>query len=104
MTQVDNAAALSFQNTTKANTKLNGVYHLSDKWVQELRDDSKIVTKKVDTAVNIADALAKCPSSVTGSALFVQVARLGNGLRNSHVRYLRGTLITGGWTSGDNKY
>ena len=28
--------------------------------VVELRDDSKIVTKKVDTAVNVSDVLTKC--------------------------------------------
>ena len=38
--KVDNAAAISFQQATKTNTKLKGVYNLRDKWVQELRDDS----------------------------------------------------------------
>ena len=95
----DNAAALSFQKATKANPKLKGVYrdNLREKWVQELRDDSKIVTKKVDTAVNISDVLTKCLTSVTRNALFMQVDRISNGLRNSYVRYLGGpgTIITG---------
>ena len=93
--QVDNTAALSFQKATKANTKLKGVYNLRDKWVQELRDDSKIVTKKVDTAVNVSDVLTKCLTSVTRNALFLQVDRIANGLRNSYVRHLGGTIITG---------
>ena len=92
--QVDNAAALSFQKATKANTKLKGVYNLRDKWVQELRDDSKIVTKKVDTAVNVSDVLTKCLTSVTRNALFLQVDRIANGLRNSYVQHLGGTIIT----------
>ena len=70
---VDNAATLSFQKAKKANTKLKGVYNLREKWVHELRDDSKIVTKKVDTAVNISDVLTKCLTSVTRNALFMQV-------------------------------
>ena len=32
---VDNAAALPFQQATKANTELKGVYNLRDKWVKE---------------------------------------------------------------------
>ena len=64
--QVENAAAPLFQQATKANTKLKGAYNLRDKWVQALRDDSKIVTKKVDsdTAVNISDVLTRCLPSV----------------------------------------
>ena len=69
-------------------TKLQGVYNLRDKWVHELRSDSKIVTKKVDTAVNISDVLTKCLSSVTRNALFMQVDSTANGLRNGHVRHL----------------
>ena len=55
--QVEYAAALAFQKAAKANTNRTGVYNLREKWVQELRDDSKIVTKKVETAVNISDEL-----------------------------------------------
>ena len=93
--QVDNTAALPFQKATKANTKMKVFYNVRDKWVQELRDDSKIVTKKVDTAVNISDVLMKCLTSVTRNALFMQVDRIANGLRNSYVRHSGGTLITG---------
>ena len=73
--QVDNAAAMSFQQATKASTKLKGVYNLRDKQVQELRGDIKTVTKQVGTAVNISDVLTTCLSSVTRDALFVQVGR-----------------------------
>ena len=91
--QVDNAAALPFQKATKANTKLTGVYNLRDKWVQELGDDSKIITKKVDTALNISDVLTKFLSSVTRNVLFVQMYRIVNGLRNSYARHSGGTII-----------
>ena len=104
MIQVDNAAALSFQKATKANTKLTGVYNLQDRWVQELRDGSKISTKTVDTAVNISDVLAGCLPSVTRDTLFMQVARITSGLRSSHVRNLGRALITGAQTAGDKKY
>ena len=85
MVQVDNAAALPFQKATKANTKMKVFYNVRDKWVQELRDDSKIVIKQVDTALNISDVLTKCLPSVTRNALFMQVGRISNGLRNSYV-------------------
>ena len=65
--QVYNSAAQSFQQAnTKANTKLDleGVYNLREK---HEKSGSKnfaaivkyIVTKKVDTSVNISDVLAK---------------------------------------------
>ena len=50
--KVDNAAAISFQQATKTNRKLKGVYNLRDKWVQELHNDSNIVTEKVCTTLN----------------------------------------------------
>ena len=93
--QVDNAAALSFQKATKANTKLKGVYNLREKWVQELRDDSKIATKTVDTAIDVSDVLARCLTSATRSALWMQVGVIASGLRNSCVRHLGGLVITG---------
>ena len=51
--------------------------------------------EKVDTAVDVSDVLTKCLTSVTRNALFMQVDRIANGLRNSYVRHLGGTVITG---------
>ena len=65
-----------------------------------------MVTKKAGTAINIPDVLAKWLTSVTRTALFMQVLvdRISNahgrGLRNSYVRNLGGAAITGARTAG----
>ena len=71
-----NAAAISFQQATKTNTKLKGVYNLRDKWVQELRDDSNVATEKVCTTLNLSDVLTKCLTATVRTKLFTQLDRL----------------------------
>jgi len=56
----DNAATISFQKSTKTNTKLRGTYNLRWSWVQELKDMAKIIAVKVSTSDNLADMLTKC--------------------------------------------
>ena len=57
---VDDTAAIYFQQATKVNAKLKGVYNLRDKQVQELRDDSDIATEDARTTFNSPDAPTKC--------------------------------------------
>ena len=74
------------------------MYNLRDKWGQELRDDSNIVTEKVCTTLNLSDVLTKCLTVQTATVrtkLFTQLDRLVNGLRNSDVRHLGGMVETG---------
>ena len=85
--KVDNAEAISFQQATKTNTKLKGVYNLRDKWVQKLRDGSNMATGKVCTALNLSDVLTKCLTAIVRTRLLTQLDRLVNGLRNGHVRH-----------------
>ena len=47
------------------------------------------------------DVLAKCLTSVTRNALFMQVDMIANGLRNSYVRHLGGTLGNNNRRVGD---
>ena len=42
----------------------------------------------------MSDVLTKCLTSVTRNALFMQVDRIANGMRNTYVRHLGGTIIT----------
>ena len=92
--KVDNAAAISFQQAIKANKKLKNVCNLRDKWVQELRDDSNVVTEKVCTTLNLSDVLTKCLTATVScrTKLFTQLDRLVNGLRGSYVRHLGGAI------------
>ena len=55
----DNAATISFQRSTKTNTKIRGIYNLRWAWVKDLRNMAKIIAVKVTTNDNIADLLTK---------------------------------------------
>lgn len=56
----DNQASISFQKSTKTNTKLRGIYNLRWHWVKELRDMAQIIAVKIHTTQNVADLLTKC--------------------------------------------
>ena len=56
----DNAAAVSFQQSTTPSSKLRGVYNCRDKWVQELKDINIVKAEKVPTSLNAADMFTKC--------------------------------------------
>ena len=51
-----------------------------------------IVTEKVCTTLNLSDVLTKCLTATVRTKLFSQLDRLSNGLRNSYVRHLGGTI------------
>ena len=57
---VDNAAGVSFQNSTNMDTRLKGIFDLREEWVVELRDMAVIKAVKISTLVNVADILTKC--------------------------------------------
>ena len=62
----DNKAMISYQKSTKTNSKLRGIYNLRWAWIKELKDMAKIIAVKVATVAtieNIADlltTLTKC--------------------------------------------
>ena len=58
--QVDNQQAISFQQDTCVRTRHRGVIDMAEAWVAELKDQSKVVTKKVAGLRNPADLLTKC--------------------------------------------
>ena len=58
--QVDNQASISFQYNTCLQSRLRGCVDLREAWVQELRDQDKVKTVKVESARNKADILTKC--------------------------------------------
>ena len=56
---VDNAAGVSFQHTTCGNTQMKGIFKMSEDWVQELKDEAKVMSVHVPTDRNLADMLTK---------------------------------------------
>ena len=56
---VDNAAGVSFQHTTCASTTMKGIFKMSEDWVQELKDEKKVMSVHVPTDRNLADMLTK---------------------------------------------
>ena len=61
----DNSASISFQKSTKTNTKLRGIYNFRWEWIKELRDMAQVIAVKVHTTKNIADLLTKCQQRPT---------------------------------------
>ena len=70
---VDNAAGISFQNRTNADSKLKGCFDLREAWVKELQDRNLVRTVKVDTLLNIADLLTKCQSATAQNRLLTLI-------------------------------
>ena len=58
--QEDNAATVSFQQSTTPYSKLRGVYNLRHNWVAELRNKGVVTAVKVHTDKNVADLFTKC--------------------------------------------
>ena len=86
MIKVVNAAAIPFQQPTKANAELNGVCNPRHKRAQELRDDSGIATGKARATFDFPDAHAKRLTAALGSKLPAHLDRPVSALRNSGVR------------------
>eukprot|EP00658_Telonema_sp_P-2_P017024 TRINITY_DN16590_c0_g1_i4.p1 TRINITY_DN16590_c0_g1~~TRINITY_DN16590_c0_g1_i4.p1 ORF type:complete len:119 (+),score=8.86 TRINITY_DN16590_c0_g1_i4:462-818(+) len=62
----DNAAMISFQKSTKTNTKLRGIYNMRWSWIRELKDMAKVIAVKVATDDNLADNYAdEVPAEAT---------------------------------------
>ena len=72
---VDNAASVSFQQSTNMNTRLKGIFDLRLEWCRELRDRSQVKAVKVGTKENISDLLTKCHSGPTQARLVELVGR-----------------------------
>ena len=72
---VDNAAGISFQQSTNMNTRLKGIFDLRLEWCRELRDKRQVKAVKVGTQENISDLLTKCHSGATQSRLVELVGR-----------------------------
>ena len=58
--QVDNNQSITFQRATCLMSRLRGCIDMRWGWVKELRDMEKIMTKKVESDMNLADVLTKC--------------------------------------------
>ena len=102
--KVDSAAAISFQQATKRNTNLKGVYNLRDKRVQELPDDSNIVTEKVCTTLNLPDVLSKCLTATARTKPLAKLDRLVSGLGGGYVRHLGGNASVIKWFDSRQVY
>ena len=58
--QVDNEQSIVFQKATCLTSRLRGCIDMRWAWVQELRNQGKVTTKKVATEKNKADVFTKC--------------------------------------------
>ena len=70
---VDNAAGISFQQSTCASSKLGGVFDYRWDWVKELRNASQFTATKVATEKNVADLLTKCLAEPVRARLFKEI-------------------------------
>ena len=57
--QVDNKAAVNFQNNMSPNTKMKGIFDMRNGWLQELQDKNRFKVVKVPTEKNLADIMTK---------------------------------------------
>ena len=57
--QVDNKAAVSFQNKMNPQTKMKGIFDMRKGWLKELHDKKRFKVVKVHTEKNLADPLTK---------------------------------------------
>ena len=81
--KVDNAAGVSFQQSTNLDSRLKGIFDLRLEWVCELRDKSLVRAVKVETENNLADILTKCQPSNVISFLMKRVEDIARILATS---------------------
>ena len=70
---VDNAAGISFQQSTCALSKLGGIFDNRWEWVKELKDTSQFEAVKIATDKNVADLFTKCLVESVRTRLFKQI-------------------------------
>ena len=76
MINVDNAAAIVFQNKVNRDSKLKGMIDLRYQWVKELKDSKVLQAVKVASKDNLADVLTKCMTGVDKARMKGIVAQL----------------------------
>ena len=76
---VDNAAGISFQQSTCASSKLGGIFDNRWDWVEELKQVSQFKAVKIATDKNVADLLTKCLIEPVRTKLFKQITEVANG-------------------------
>ena len=75
---VDNAAGISFQQSTCASSKLGGIFDNRWDWVKELKDQSQFTATKVATEKNVADMFTKCLTEPVRARLFSEIDAVAN--------------------------
>ena len=75
---VDNAAGISFQQSTCASSKLGGIFDNRWDWVEELKQVSQFKAVKIATDKNVADLLTKCLIESVRTKLFKQISEVAN--------------------------
>jgi hypothetical protein len=68
--QVDNKQAISFQEATCPKSDIRGSFDWREDWVDEIRDQSVVVTEYLPSSQNLADLLTKCLCRSKFSRLF----------------------------------
>ena len=85
---VDNAAGISFQQSTCASSKLGGIFDNRWEWVKELKDTSQFEAVKIATDKNVADLFTKCLIEPTRARLFKQIKTVHVIVRADELRSL----------------
>ena len=75
---VDNAAGISFQQSTCASSKLGGIFDNRWDWVKELKEQSQFTATKVATEKNVADMFTKCLTEPVRARLFSEIDAVAN--------------------------
>ena len=73
---VDNAAGISFQQSTCASSKLGGIFDNRWDWVEELKAVSQFEAVKIATDKNVADLFTKCLVEPVRARLFKQIEQV----------------------------
>ena len=76
--QVDNKAAISFQESTNPGSKLQGVFDMRQAWIKELKNTKEFVVQFVPTEKNLADALTKPVTVAVRKKLDLELERIVN--------------------------
>lgn len=94
--QVDNSAAISFQQATNINSKLLGHYRLKDAGIRELRDKKQIKAVKVHTSRNVADVFTKSLTGPVITNLIREVKAVAKHISNEKANLPKRTNFEGG--------
>ena len=81
----DSKGARSFQSSTTLDSRLRGYFDLREAWVEELRDQGRVILQKVEGKQNLSDLLTKLlrPSTFNNIIRRIQGTKKSKGQMSS---------------------